>query len=205
MKWLGAVAVLVVLAATGSSPDGFNDARLEFFSMPAPQVQSRKPDSDPVGRRTAPQSSSGAKALFSSCAHRGEERGRLSGEGRSPGSQMDGSASVWFSTSSSLARTARAGGGSPAASCRSGPPTDARWSSAVTTRIAIPRSCSSSMSGAEPSVRYRHQRVAVTSPMGSQPGQLMGSSSSSRASSTLPRHRRPLSTSPMPMRRTSDG
>ena len=48
MKWLGAVAVLVVLAATGSSPDGFNDARLEFFSMPAPQVQSRKPDSDPV-------------------------------------------------------------------------------------------------------------------------------------------------------------
>ena len=40
--------MLVVLAATGSSPDGFNDARLEFFSMPAPQVQSRKPDSDPV-------------------------------------------------------------------------------------------------------------------------------------------------------------
>lgn len=48
MKWLGAVAVVVVLAATGGSPDGFNDTRLGFFSRPAPQVQVREPDSDPM-------------------------------------------------------------------------------------------------------------------------------------------------------------
>jgi Tol biopolymer transport system component len=48
MKWLGAVAVVVVLAATGSSPDGFNDTRRGFFSRPAPQVQVREPDSDPM-------------------------------------------------------------------------------------------------------------------------------------------------------------
>jgi hypothetical protein len=122
MKGLGAVAVLVVLAATGSASVPV-EHRSFFVSRMAPQVQGREPDSDPMwaprGTSIAFRRQSAVFVVSASGAGRGSARRSRtapmpSGPRMALGSRLPTPSAELLRASMSFARAARRKGASRA-------------------------------------------------------------------------------------------